>query len=90
MNEKIQEILEEKVNPILAGHFGGAQLVSFEDNIAKVRMTGACATCPSARMTIENVVKEIVMDNCEGVSDVILDTSVSGELFEMAKELMDK
>ena len=90
MNEKIQQILEEKVNPILAGHFGGAQLVSFENKVAKVRMTGACASCPSAQMTIENVVKEIVMGNCEDVSDVILDTSVSDELLEMAKQLMNK
>jgi Fe-S cluster biogenesis protein NfuA len=88
MNEKIQKILEEKVNPILSGHFGGAELVSFENNVAKVRMTGACASCPSAQITIENVVKEIVMENCEGVSDVVLDTSVSDELLDIAKKLM--
>ncbi|MCL2436452.1 MAG: NifU family protein [Clostridiales bacterium] len=74
--EKIQEILETKVNPILSQHFGGAQLVSFENSIARVRMTGACASCPSAQMTIQNIVKEIIMDNCEGVSDVVLDSSV--------------
>ena len=90
MKEKVQEILEEKVNPVLSGHFGGAQLVSFEDNVAKIRMTGACASCPSAQMTLESVVKEIIMENCEGVSDVILDTSVSPELMEMAKQLMSK
>ena len=87
---EIQKILEEKVNPILAGHFGGANLVSYENNIAKVRMTGACATCPSARITIEDIVKGIVMEHCGEVEDVILDTSVSDDLFEMAKKLMVK
>jgi len=90
MNEKIQEILEEKVNPILAGHFGGAKLVSFENGVAKIRMTGACASCPSAQITIENVVKEIIMDSCEDVKDVVLDMSVSEELLEMARQLMNK
>jgi len=90
MNEKIQEILEEKVNPVLSSHFGGANLVSFEDNVAKIRMTGACAACPSAQMTLESVVKEIIMENCEGVSDVVLDTSISDEMIEMAKNLMRK
>ena len=90
MNEKIQEVLEKKVNPVLSGHFGGANLVSFENNVAKIRMTGACASCPSAQMTLESVVKEIIMENCEGVSDVILDTSVNDELMEMAKNLMHK
>ena len=89
-NKEIQKILEEKVNPILAGHFGGAQLVSYENNVAKVRMTGACATCPSAQFTIEEIVKEVVMENCKDVSDVVLDTSVSEELFEMAQKIMDK
>ena len=90
MNEKIQKVLEEKVNPVLAGHFGGAELVDFENNVAKVRMTGACASCPSAQMTIENVVREIIMDSCEDVSDVVLDTSVSDELLEMAKKMMTR
>jgi len=89
-NKEIQKILDEKVNPILAGHFGGAQLVSYENNIAKVRMTGACATCPSARITIEQIVKGIVMEHCGEVEDVVLDASVNDELFEMAKKIMNK
>ena len=90
MNDVIQAILEEKVNPVLAAHFGGAQLVSLDNNVAKVRMTGACAACPSARFTIENVVKEIVMENCGDIEDVVLDTSASEELMETAKKIMNK
>jgi len=75
--QQIQKVLEEKVNPLLSAHFGGANLVSFDDNVAKVRMTGACATCPSAQFTVESIVKSIVMENCEGVEDVTLDTSAS-------------
>ena len=75
MEEKIQKVLEEKVNPILAGHFGGANLVSFDDNIAIVKMTGACAACPSAQATVEGIVKKIVMEYCTEVDDVVLDTS---------------
>ena len=88
--KEIQKILEEKVNPILAGHFGGADLVSYENNVAIVRMTGACAGCPSAQMTIEDVVKRIIMENCDDVADVALDTSVGDELFEMAKKILNK
>ena len=49
--EQIQKVLEEKVDPILAEHFGGAVLTGFENRIAKVRLTGACASCPSAQYT---------------------------------------
>jgi len=89
MKEIIVKILEEKVNPVLSEHFGGAQLVGLENNVARIRMTGACASCPGAQMTIQNVVREIIMSNCDGVVDVILDTSVSDELYQEAKNFLN-
>lgn len=90
MKEEIQRILEEKVNPLLADHYGGASLVEFENGVAKVRLTGACSTCPSAQYTIEDVVKQILMSNCEQVTDVILDTSISEDLLAMARKILNK
>jgi len=90
IKNEIQKTLEEKVNPILSAHFGGAVLVNYEDNVAAVRMTGACAACPSARFTIEGIVKGIVMENCAEVKDVVLDVSVDDELLEAAQKIMSK
>ena len=88
MEEKIKKVLVERVNPILADHYGGATLSKLEDGIAYVRLTGACASCPSAQETIENVIKAEVMANVEGVKDVILDTSLSEELLDMARRIL--
>ena len=90
MKDKIQKVLDEKVNPLLEEHYGGANLVEYENNIVKVRLTGACSTCPSAQNTIEDVVKRIVMDECEDVKDVILDTSISEDLLDMARKILNK
>lgn len=90
MEEQIKKVLKEKVDPVLAEHYGGAMLTGFENNIAKVRLTGACASCPSAQYTIEDIVKEIVMENCSGVKDVVLDTSISEDLIDMAKKILRK
>ena len=90
MKEQIQKVLEEKVNPILEEHFGGAYLVDFQNGVAKIRLTGACSTCPSAQYTIEDVVKEILMENCEFVEDVVLDTSISEDLLDMARKILNK
>lgn len=87
---KIREVLETQVNPILGQHLGGAVLTRYENNIAMVRMTGACATCPSAQDTIEDVIREKVMENCKEVKDVVLDTSVSEDLMAMAKKILNK
>jgi Fe-S cluster biogenesis protein NfuA len=90
LEEKIKKVLFEKVNPLLESHYGGAVLVSYENNIAKVRLTGACRTCPSAQFTIEDVVKEIILNELPEVEDVILDTSVSEDLIQMARKILNK
>ena len=90
LEKKIQQLLEEKVNPLLANHFGGATLTGFENNVAKVRLTGACGSCPSAQFTIEDVVKTILMEALPELNDVILDTSVSDDLIDMAKKILHK
>lgn len=90
MKEKIERVLEERINPLLESHFGGAILVGFENGIAKVRLTGACSSCPSAQYTIEDVVSAILMEEIPEVKEVILDTSVSEDLIEMAKKILRK
>ncbi|MGI6730990.1 MAG: NifU family protein [Anaerovoracaceae bacterium] len=90
MEDQIKRVLEEKVNPILASHHGGANLVSYEDGVVLVRLTGACSACPSAQYTIEDVVKSIVMEELKEVKDVVLDTSISSDLIDMAKKILNK
>ena len=88
MEEQIKKVIIEKVNPILGEHSGGAVMTKLEDGVVTVRLTGACSGCPSAQMTTEEIVKEILMEEIEEVKDVKLDTSVSDDLIEMARKLM--
>ena len=89
MKEQIEKVLKEKVDPVLAQHYGGAILTGLsEDKTVKVKLTGACASCPSAQYTIEDIVKAIVMEEIPEVRDVVLDTSVSEDLIDMAKKIL--
>ena len=90
MKDKITKVLKDKVDPILAAHYGGAVLTKYENGIAYVRLTGACASCPSAQQTIEDVVKSVVTGELDDVKDVILDTSVSEDLLDMARKILNK
>ena len=90
MEDDIRKILKEKVDPVLAEHFGGSELTGLEDGVAYVRLTGACASCPSAQDTIEDVVKNFVMGGVPEVKDVVLDTSVSEDLLDMARQILGK
>ena len=90
MEDRIRKALEEKINPILASHYGGAELVGVEDNIVKVRFTGACGSCPSAQLTLEDIVKSVLQEEISEIEDVILDTSVSQDLLDMARKILNK
>ncbi|MDD2483772.1 MAG: NifU family protein [Eubacteriales bacterium] len=90
MKEKINKVLEEKVNPLLASHNGAAILSEYENGVAKIRLTGACSSCPSAQYTLEDIVKSELMESLPEVKDVVLDTSVSPDLLEMANKILHK
>ncbi len=91
LEAEIQKVLEEKINPTLAAHFGGAILTEFDDEgTAWVKMTGACATCGSAQDTIENIISTKLKESCPYVKSVALDDSVSEDLLEMARKILHK
>jgi Fe-S cluster biogenesis protein NfuA len=88
IEKQIITVLEEKVNPVLADHFGGAELTGYEDGVVYVKLTGACGSCPSAQYTVEDVVKAEIMGALPEVTDVVLDLSVSEDLIGMARKIL--
>lgn len=88
--KKIEEILEEKVRPILNEHRGNIQIVSFKSKILTIKLIGSCSGCSEATATTEHIVKKIILSEDLGVEDVILDTGVSENLMDMARKLLSK
>lgn len=78
--EKIEAVLEEKVRPSLLAHEGNVQILEFTDGILKIRLTGQCAGCPSARLTTEELIGKTVMDELPQVQDVVLVNEVFATL----------
>ena len=69
--EKVEDVIAE-IRPMLQGHGGDIQLVSVEeDNTVKVRLRGACAGCPGARMTLKQGVERIMKEKIPQVKEVI-------------------
>ncbi len=61
MREAIEKVLQEEVRPMLSMHGGGVDLVEVtEEGVVKVRLTGGCAGCPSAQMTLVDVVEKAI------------------------------
>ncbi len=59
---KINDILDQKVRPALAGDGGGLQVLGIDGFKVKIRYQGACGTCPTAisgtLMAIEGLLKK--------------------------------
>ena len=49
--DRIEDVLD-RVRPFLNADGGNIELVSVSGNSADVRLTGMCAGCPSAHMTL--------------------------------------
>lgn len=60
------EIVIERVRPLLQADGGDIELVSVSERKAYVRLSGKCAGCPSAHLTlhigIEMAIREAVPD----------------------------
>ena len=71
MKEKVIEILERDVNPMLATHGGGCELIGVtEDNVVKVKLKGACGGCPAARATLKGFVEQALKSEIPGINRV--------------------
>jgi NFU1 iron-sulfur cluster scaffold homolog, mitochondrial len=62
--KKINQLLDQKVRPALAGDGGGLQVLGIEGFTVKIRYQGACGSCPSSisgtLMAIEGLLKRDV------------------------------
>ena len=61
---RINEVLDERIRPALAGDGGWLEVVSLKENTLTIKYQGACGSCPSSisgtLMAIENMVQQEV------------------------------
>jgi len=54
----------DKVRPYLESHGGNVELLSLSDGFARLRLRGACKTCPSSSITLELAVRKALEEAC--------------------------
>jgi len=70
MEKRIIEVLGG-IRPILQGDGGDVELVSVVDGVVKVKLQGACAGCPGAKMTMSEVIGKVLKEEVPGVKEVV-------------------
>lgn len=69
MTEQVQEVLD-KLRPFLLRDGGDCELVDIEDGIVKLRLLGACGSCPSSTITLKAGIERALLEEVPGVVEV--------------------
>jgi Fe/S biogenesis protein NfuA len=67
---KIQQVLDEEINPSLATHGGGAILIDFKDGIVFLELTGGCQGCSQAGATMKDGIETSLRQRISEVKEV--------------------
>lgn len=77
MSEKTQssqydQVLEvlDKLRPFLQRDGGDCELVDVEDGVVKLKLMGACGSCPSSTITLKAGIERALIEEVEGIREV--------------------
>lgn len=74
IENKVQKVISDKINPGLASHGGFAALVGVEDGIARIVMGGGCQGCGLSQATLQQGIAVMIKEEIPEIIDVVDDT----------------
>jgi Fe/S biogenesis protein NfuA len=69
--DRVQQVLNEQVNPAIAAHGGGAELVSIDGTIAYLRLYGGCQGCGLAQVTLRQGIERTLLEAIPELTQVV-------------------
>jgi len=70
MKEKVEDVIS-RIRPMLQRDGGDVELLSVEDGVVKVRLTGACGGCPMATLTLKRGIEAKLKEEIPEVKEVV-------------------
>lgn len=70
MKEKVEKVLD-MIRPHLQADGGSVELVGIEGSVVKVKLVGACGSCPMSQMTLKNGVERAIKHEVPEVTEVV-------------------
>ena len=68
--ENVEKVLDE-LRPFLMADGGNVEAVELDGPIVKVRLQGACGSCPSSTMTLKMGIERKMRESIPEVSEVV-------------------
>ena len=70
MKEQVEKIID-KIRPQLQMDGGDIELVDVVDGVVKVRLKGACGSCPMSAMTLKMGVERVIKEAIPEIKEVV-------------------
>ncbi|MFX0206769.1 MAG: NifU family protein [Candidatus Hodarchaeota archaeon] len=73
MKDKVTEVLDNQIRPILQRDGGDVELIGIDEETGtvQVRLQGRCAGCPMSQMTTRAVVTRILQEQIPSIKEVV-------------------
>jgi len=68
---EVQKLIDEKINPGLAGHGGYVTLIDVKETAIYVKMGGGCHGCASSTATLKQGIETMIKAEVPSIKDVI-------------------
>ena len=68
--ENVEKVLDE-LRPFLMADGGNVEVVELDGPIVKVRLQGACGSCPSSTLTLKMGIERKMRESIPEVSEVV-------------------
>jgi len=69
-SENVEKVLDE-LRPFLMAAGGNVEVVEIDGRVEKVRLQGACGSCPSSTMTLKMGIERKMRETIPEVSEVV-------------------
>ena len=69
--QRVLQVLEQQINPSIAAHGGRADLVAIEEDAAYLRLSGGCAGCGMAQVTLSQGIEVAIRESIPEIVRVV-------------------
>jgi Fe/S biogenesis protein NfuA len=71
---KVQDLIDNMINPAVAGHGGWVELIDVQDKRIYLQMGGGCQGCGAADITLKAGIERLIKEELPEIEEV-LDTT---------------
>ena len=75
---RIQKILDEMINPAVAGHGGFVELLDVKENLVYLMLGGGCQGCGMVNVTLKQGIEATLKEEIPQIAGVIDQTDHAG------------